>query len=316
MRVPASAEHFWRPEDYETYTCLKEGSRLDAPAVDRDAKGRPRYAWRKDAPAVGPAEQAKLVADGKMKAEEGLLQLRDRDTDKPVQAHAGSVYWNDHRKRWVMITCQFGGTSLLGETWYAEADSPVGPWVYAVKVVTHDRYSFYNPKQDPMFDKDGGKTIFFEGTYTQTFSGNPDATPRYDYNQILYRLDLSDPRLAIPTPVYDVSDGDAPEAFATALPGKGKDARIAFLAPDRPFRGGVAVLAGKDGLHVGGADEKGALFYALPPDAKDAPAGARPLYEYRRKDGDRRAYSIDPDPALAGYERAERPLCLVWRRPG
>ena len=81
--------------------------------------------------------------------------------------------------------------------WYAEADAPVGPWGAAVKVVTHDRYSFYNPKQHPMFDKDGGRIIFFEGTYTHTFSGNPDATPRYDYNQIMYRLDLSDPRLAM-----------------------------------------------------------------------------------------------------------------------
>ena len=70
----------------------------------------------------------------------------------------------------------------------------LGPWVYALKVVTHDRYSFYNPKQHPMFDKEGGRFIFFEGTYTHTFSGNADATPRYDYNQIMYRLDLDDPR--------------------------------------------------------------------------------------------------------------------------
>mgnify|MGYP000007466878 CR=1 FL=1 len=28
------------------------------------------------------------------------------------------------------------------------------------------------------------------------FSGNPRKTPRYDYNQILYRLDLDDPKLA------------------------------------------------------------------------------------------------------------------------
>ena len=37
--------------------------------------------------------------------------------------------------------------------------------------------------------------IYFEGTYTREFSGNPVATPRYDYNQLMYRLDLADPRL-------------------------------------------------------------------------------------------------------------------------
>ncbi len=63
----------------------------------------------------------------------------------------------------------------------------------ARKIVTHDKYSFYNPKQHPMFDKDGGRFIFFEGTYTTTFSGNPIPTPRYDYNQVMYQLDLSDP---------------------------------------------------------------------------------------------------------------------------
>ena len=89
-------------------------------------------------------------------------------------AHGGSVYWNDVSPalgddRGGVV----GGTSMLGEVWYAEADTPVGPWVYARKVVTHDRYSFYNPKQHPMFDKEGGRMIFFEGTYTHTFSGNP-----------------------------------------------------------------------------------------------------------------------------------------------
>ena len=41
--------------------------------------------------------------------------------------------------------------------------------------------------------------IYFEGTYATTFSRpDADATPRYDYNQVMYRLDLSDPRLALP----------------------------------------------------------------------------------------------------------------------
>lgn len=314
-RVRADAGRFRNPADYESYTCLKTGSRLDDPVIDRDADGRPRYAWKRDAPAVGPAEQDRLVADGKMKAGEGLLQPRDRDTDKPVFAQAGSVYWNEYRRRWVMIAVQKeGSSSFLGEVWYAEADAPVGPWAYAVKIVTHDRYSFYNPKQDPMFDKDGGRVIFFEGTYTHTFSGNPDATPRYDYNQVLYKLDLSGPRLWLPTPVYDVSAGDAPAMFTAARPAK--NPRIAFYAPDRPFHGAVPVLAGKDGLHVGAPEEKGALFYALPANAKDPPAGARPLYECRRRDGDRRAYSVGADLPPTGYVRSERPLCLVWRRPG
>jgi len=39
-------------------------------------------------------------------------------------------------------------------------------------------------------DRDGGRAIHFEGTYTNDFSGNAEKTPRYNYNQILYRLDL------------------------------------------------------------------------------------------------------------------------------
>jgi hypothetical protein len=33
--------------------------------------------------------------------------------------------------------------------------------------------------------------IYFEGTYANTFSGNSTPTPLYDYNQIMYRLDLA-----------------------------------------------------------------------------------------------------------------------------
>ena len=100
-------------------------------------------------------------------------------------------------QRWLMICVEsLGSTSFLGEVWCAEADTPLGPWVYARKIVTHDKYSFYNPKQHPMLDQDGGRVIFFEGTYTTTFSGNPDPTPRYDYNQMMYRLDLDDSRLS------------------------------------------------------------------------------------------------------------------------
>jgi hypothetical protein len=37
--------------------------------------------------------------------------------------------------------------------------------------------------------------LYFEGTYTAQFANRPEPTPRYDYNQVLYRLDLNDPAL-------------------------------------------------------------------------------------------------------------------------
>ncbi len=78
--------------------------------------------------------------------------------------------WNEFRKHWVLIAVQqFGKPSFLGEVWYAESESPTGPWKRAVKIVTHNRYSFYNPAQHAFFDEDGGRTIYFEGTYSHTF---------------------------------------------------------------------------------------------------------------------------------------------------
>ena len=59
----------------------------------------------------------------------------------------------------------------------------------------HPRYTFYNPRHHAFLDADGGRVIYFEGTYTRTFSGNPTPTPRYEYNQFMYRLDLADERL-------------------------------------------------------------------------------------------------------------------------
>jgi hypothetical protein len=271
-RVPATAAGFADPEQYECFTCLKDGSRLDNPELDRDAGGHLRFAWRKNTPAVGPAEQGKLVAAGKMKAVESPFRLRDRDTGKAVTPHAGSVYWNAYRKRWVMIFTEHFGTSVLGEVWYAEADEPTGPWRYAVKVVTHDRTSFYNPKQHPTFDQDGGRVIYFEGTYTHDFSGNPETTPRYEYNQVMYRLDLADARLALPRPV------------------PGAD----FLALDRAGPGAVAV-PGRPGSF-------------MLPDGKDAPAATMPLYEFTR--GALKRLSIAEK--LDGFERAEKPVGRVW----
>jgi hypothetical protein len=195
VRVRATAEAYRDLAQYEAYTCLREGSTLRDPVVDRDGEGRVRYRWRKGAPRVNPEEQEPLIKSGKLKRDEALIRLRDPDSGKPVVIHRGTVHWNAYRKRWIMLANEIGGTSMLGEVWYAEAERPEGPWEGGRKIVTHDRYSFYNPVHHPEFDREGGRYIYFEGTYTHTFSGNPEPTPRYDYNQIMYRLDLADRRL-------------------------------------------------------------------------------------------------------------------------
>ena len=238
-----------------------------------------------------------MIASRRISADESLLNLRDIDSGKTVQAHGGSVYWNAYRNRWVMITVEsFGSTSMLGEVWYAEADTPLGPWVYARKVVTHDKYSFYNPKQHPMFDKEGGRIIFFEGTYTTTFSGNPDPTPRYDYNQIMYQLDLADPRLALPVAIYHSTD--RPEAAARLAPkalqnesntdgprrGWPSSPRIATGSQHcRSMRSTIPRSARRCGSarHVRCQMPAGAepLFFVLPADIKDYTSATTPLYE-------------------------------------
>jgi hypothetical protein len=120
----------------------------------------------------------------------------DAGTNARMTMHRGSVYWNAWRKKWISIAVQQGGkSSFLGEVFYLEAEAPLGPWRKAVKIATHDRYSFYTPVQHPFFDEEGGRVIYFEGTYSHTFSGRQDRTPLYDYNQVLYRLDLGDARL-------------------------------------------------------------------------------------------------------------------------
>lgn len=129
-------------------------------------------------------------------AMESPKTLEDADGNK-VKPHRGSIAWNEFRQRWVTVFCEQGGDpSPLGELWFAEADSPLGPWGTAVKVVSHRTHTFYNPRLHPEMTPDGSPILLFEGTYTQTFSKSKTATPRHDYNQVLYRLDLDDPGLS------------------------------------------------------------------------------------------------------------------------
>ncbi len=192
-----------------------------------------------------PAAYEALGKDGPP----GPRTLRDVETGRTVRPHGGSVAWNAYRRRWIAVVLEAGGSSPLGEIWYAEADTVTGPWVYARKIVTHHRMSFYNPVHHPFLDGEGGRLIYFEGTYTQTFSGNPERTPRYDYNQILYRLDLADPRLALPVPVYRLRDGSL-KTRADLEGAWGEVQEVAFFAHEEPrdglVRAGSYYLAARE----------------------------------------------------------------------
>lgn len=114
-----------------------------------------------------------------------------------IKAHRGHVAWHPWSRRWWAVFTEHGGaSSFLGEVWLASASGPFGPWTDARKVASHDRMSFYNPVLHPEFFRADSPMICFEGTYVTTFSGNAQPTPRWDYNQVLYQVDLSAPPFA------------------------------------------------------------------------------------------------------------------------
>jgi hypothetical protein len=121
--------------------------------------------------------------------------FKDAGGGDDITLASGSIAWNDFRKRWILVFQQKFGTSVFGEVWYSEAKSPEGPWGPAVKVLTHQNYTFYNIQIDWQLTSPAEPVLLFEGTYTTTFTDNKIKTPRYDYNQMLYRLDLDDPAL-------------------------------------------------------------------------------------------------------------------------
>lgn len=195
VRVKADWHHYTNPAAYEVFTCLDPADNADDAPLLVDADGNVDYRWRRGGkPVDGSVEQA-WIAAGRLPQDQARFLPVCSDTGKTVLLHRGSVRWNDYRQRWIAIATQQGGHSFLGEVWYTEALQPTGPWRRATKIVTHDQYSFYNPVHHPFFDQDGGREIYFEGTYTKMFSGREAATPRYEYNQIMYRLNLANVKL-------------------------------------------------------------------------------------------------------------------------
>lgn len=202
VRVPANWESIIDPTRYEAYTPLLLGTKLKPGAaalpsqLDRDGTRKVTFSWKPNTSLVTSTLLNQWVKQRVLTAQENAFQTVDASSQESIQLHAGSIRWNQYRQRWVMIAHQaFGSSSNLGEVWYAESKQPEGPFTRAVRIVTHDQYSFYNVCHHDFLDQDSGRWVYFEGTYTTMFSGAKSPTPLYDYNQIMYRLDLSDDRL-------------------------------------------------------------------------------------------------------------------------
>ena len=181
VRVPATLAAVLDPTQYEAFAC------------QFDDLGKPTWTWQKEKPPTDSKTEVEWLKAKKIRPEDARFAPADANGKDRITLHSGTVRWNEFRKKWVMVAGRIGGPdSHLGEVWYAEADRPAGPFPVAVRVARHERQTFYNVRHHEFLDRDGGRTIYFEGTYTNDFSGNPEKTPRYNYNQVLYRLDVGD----------------------------------------------------------------------------------------------------------------------------
>lgn len=123
-----------------------------------------------------------------------VIQDPNQWEKRQVEIHDGAkmpscVVWNEHRQRWIALWEDFGNV------YYMEATHPEGPYGKSVRIIHHDNYNFYNVATHTFLNQKEGQVIYLEGTYTDSFTKAPFKTPRYNYNQIMYRLDLNDPRL-------------------------------------------------------------------------------------------------------------------------
>ena len=189
MRVPATLEAVLDQDAYEAFSCESD----DSSRPQHDSDHQPIWQWQSaHGPTTHKLEQ-KWLRSGAIQQEDARFLPADvHNVDDRILMHSGMVTWNEHRKAFVMVAVQNGfdrkGPSSLGEVWFAESTSPQGPYRKAIKVVTHDRQTFYNPCIHPEFSGDT-PFLYFEGTYCNSFTNAP-ATQRYNYNQMMYRLDL------------------------------------------------------------------------------------------------------------------------------
>ena len=200
IRVPATASVLATTADYQANTCLQPGSDAQHPRLNHEKNGTLRWLWQTNTGPVNPWIFARWPQQGKVKARQYIVPLRAVTTGKPVIVRADSVAWNPYLNRWLLIgestsamaattqkrmidgkpwVCTAGiylrrignrewmvvnndGSGSLEDIYATVGDTPLGPWVYAQRIVDFPLMSFYNPSQDVFFNRHGGRRVFLK----------------------------------------------------------------------------------------------------------------------------------------------------------
>lgn len=360
IRVPATAHALATMADYQAFTCLQPGSDVQHPQFNRGKNGTLRWLWQANTGLVKPWTFARWVQQGKVKACQYIAPICDVTTGKPVIIHAASVNWNPYLKRWLLIgesamgiaadirkkmihgklwVCaanvklqrlgngdwlvvrsKNASSTTMGDIYAAVGDTPLGPWVYAQRICEFSKMSFYNPSGDWFFNQHGGRRVFFEATYCNTFSSSRVPTPRYNYNQLMYSLNLASAKLLLPIPIYGTATANS---AATLRPTNRfrclrRGRRIAFFALPQARSGLEAVYVAPPSGSVGSrltvlapSVQAQPLFYAYPAHIPHPPGSLVPLEPLVCPRG-KYLYTTNRELKIPGYRRGGRPLCLVW----
>jgi len=181
----------WRATDTHEKPIVPEGHAIRWRAAD----GTPHILFGNPLPRLSCPETFEAwnePASWKTHTPQTTLRVKG-DPARSIKLHSGSMVWHALRQRWLIVFMEaFGTPSTFGEIWYAEANDPFAEWTDAVKILTHESYTFYNPMVHQWLVPENKDYILFEGTYTHQFQNGAVQTPRWDYNQVLYRLDFAD----------------------------------------------------------------------------------------------------------------------------
>lgn len=179
-RVPASYEAALSPTSYEALAWSEDTHKL---------------VWQQERGPLTQSEEARLITRKKLSKAEARCQLVNNVTGDALPLTEGSVQWNTFRKNWVLIGNGPGSDTTPGDVWYAEAADITGPWGPATQIATHASHAFVGPAQLSPLQEEGGRYLYFEGTLHDPVTGPMEPLPRYQDNQLMYRLDVKDARL-------------------------------------------------------------------------------------------------------------------------